>query len=248
MSSIGGPLFQLRWKGGICPCLEKPEDKGARLGLELLSGLPLKWYRTGRDAKSIGGMVSNWFGGSSSKSQANDVDAVDSILEWVDAEKGPELQIKPQQQENPGAGLKRQSAGYIKTISLSQIDKVSKSQNDTNSSFIILQSEKNENSSNADLATLSVPKSDAEQIKEAFTQLVEWDGRRRASIPEEEREIDEETGLKQRAQKAAHFAKREIEMQKSRREREKRKASLVKETGGLKYTALAMANRMDDGI
>mmetsp|Transcript_9095 Transcript_9095/g.13982 ORF Transcript_9095/g.13982 Transcript_9095/m.13982 type:complete len:249 (+) Transcript_9095:19-765(+) len=248
MSSIGGPLFLLRWKGGICPCLEKPEDKGARLGLELLSGLPLKWYRTGRDAKSIGGMVSNWFGGSSSKSQASDVDAVDSILEWIDAEKGPELQIKPQQQENPGSGLKRQSAGYIKTISLSQIDKVSKSQNDTNSSFIILQSEKKENSSNTDLATLSVPKSDSEQIKEAFTQLVEWDGRRRAAIPEEEREIDEETGFKQRAQKAAHFAKREIEMQKSRREREKRKASLVKETGGLKYTALAMANRMDDGI
>eukprot|EP00547_Thalassionema_nitzschioides_P018059 CAMPEP_0194255536 /NCGR_PEP_ID=MMETSP0158-20130606/34665_1 /TAXON_ID=33649 /ORGANISM="Thalassionema nitzschioides, Strain L26-B" /LENGTH=248 /DNA_ID=CAMNT_0038993915 /DNA_START=23 /DNA_END=769 /DNA_ORIENTATION=- len=247
MNYIGGPLFLLRWKGGACPCLEKPEDKGARLGLELLSGLPLKWYRTGRDAKSIGGMVSNWFGGSSSKTQATELDAVEAIIEWADTDKGPELQIKPQQQSNPGGGLKRQPAGYIKTINLSQIDKVSISQNDTSSSFIILQSEKKESSSITDLATLSVQKGDVEQTKEAFTQLVEWDGRRRAAIPDEEREIDEETGLKQRAQKAAHFAKREIEMQKSRREREKRKASLVKETGGLKYTALAMANRIDNG-
>mmetsp|Transcript_8321 Transcript_8321/g.12371 ORF Transcript_8321/g.12371 Transcript_8321/m.12371 type:complete len:222 (-) Transcript_8321:193-858(-) len=49
--------------------------------------------------------------------------------------------------------------------------------------------------------------------------------------------------LKARAQRAAHFAKQEIEMKQRKREREARKAKYVKDAGGLKYTALAMANR-----
>jgi hypothetical protein len=81
-------------------------------------------------------------------------------------------------------------------------------------------------------------------VKEWFIHMIEWDGRRQAAIPEEDREI-EDPGMN-RAQKAAHFAKREIELQQTKRDREKRKAKLVKETGGLKYTAIAMANRTDD--
>jgi hypothetical protein len=46
-----------------------------------------------------------------------------------------------------------------------------------------------------------------------------------------------------KARKIQHFAQREIEMQKTKRERETRKAKYVKEAGGLKYTAIAMANR-----
>ena len=45
------------------------------------------------------------------------------------------------------------------------------------------------------------------------------------------------------AQKIKHFAQREIEMQRTKKERENRKARYVKEAGGLKYTAIAMANR-----
>ena len=77
--------------------------------------------------------------------------------------------------------------------------------------------------------------------------LSEWDRQRRAVAGIEE-DDEEPSGnfLTQRAQKAAHFAKREIEMQQTKRDREKRKAKLVAESGGLKYTALAMANRVDD--
>mmetsp|Transcript_17165 Transcript_17165/g.28516 ORF Transcript_17165/g.28516 Transcript_17165/m.28516 type:complete len:253 (-) Transcript_17165:939-1697(-) len=249
-SNIGGPLFMLRWKGGICPCFEKPEDKGARLALESLSGLPVKWFRTGRDAKSLGGMMSGWFGGSSNSgggSNKSDKDAVDAVLEWVDAEKGPELLIKPSQQSSStpsGAdgeiSLQKQSAGYIKTIKLQQLDKVLIQE----AVYIVLQSEK-ETGKPQDLVTLESVIGDANEIKEALTQLIEWDARRLAEIPEEDREL-EEVGIKAKAQKAAHFAKREIELQKQKREREKRKAELVKESGGLKYTAIAMANRMDD--
>jgi hypothetical protein len=239
-SSIGGPLFLLRWKGAICPCLEKQQDTGARLALDLLSGLPVKWYRTGRDAKSLGGLMSGWFNNSSSK---DDKDAVDAILEWIDTEKGPELQIKPQQQQQSEGeiqSLQKQSVGYIKTVHLKQLDKVI-IQEET---YIVLQSEKKDGKYQ-DLATLQVVTgNDARQMKEAFTQLLEWDGRRLADIPEEDRETEEDT-LKQKAQKAAHFAKREIELGTQRREREKRKAEYVKGSGGLKYTALAMANRTD---
>ena len=45
------------------------------------------------------------------------------------------------------------------------------------------------------------------------------------------------------AQSIKHFAQREIELQKMKKERESRKAKYVKEAGGLKYTAIAMANR-----
>eukprot|EP00978_Attheya_sp_CCMP212_P011631 scaffold28828_cov62-Attheya_sp.AAC.1 len=46
-----------------------------------------------------------------------------------------------------------------------------------------------------------------------------------------------------RAAKAAHFARREIELSKTKREREKKKAKYMEGSAGLKYTAIAMANR-----
>ena len=49
--------------------------------------------------------------------------------------------------------------------------------------------------------------------------------------------------IAEKARKMQHFAQREIEMQKTKRDRENRKAKYVKEAGGLKYTAIAMANR-----
>jgi len=51
-------------------------------------------------------------------------------------------------------------------------------------------------------------------------------------------------GIGQRALKIKHFAQREIELAKKKRDRENRKARYLKESGGgLKYTAIAMANR-----
>jgi hypothetical protein len=81
--------------------------------------------------------------------------------------------------------------------------------------------------------------------------LVEWERQRRISMGyhdgngnyREDEDDDQPNFLAARAQKAAHFARRELELQQTRRDREKRKAKLVQETGGLKYTALAMANR-----
>jgi hypothetical protein len=83
--------------------------------------------------------------------------------------------------------------------------------------------------------------------------LVEWERQRRLAAgyhpadddleDEDDNDSDQPNFLAARAQKAAHFARRELEMRETRREREKRKAKLVQETGGLKYTALVMASR-----
>jgi len=97
--------------------------------------------------------------------------------------------------------------------------------------------------------------------------VVHWD-RRRWSYAEDE-EGDEETvededddgdlkkatdpgdctKQKKSAQVMSHadrekrFAEREIELQNRRQEREQRKARYLKEAGGLKYTAIIMANK-----
>jgi hypothetical protein len=70
--------------------------------------------------------------------------------------------------------------------------------------------------------------------------LVEWNKHRQPVIEEDMPAV---TGIRQRAQKAAHFAKREIELREKKRDREKRKAAHMQGTTGLKYTAMAMANQ-----
>mmetsp|Transcript_3964 Transcript_3964/g.8744 ORF Transcript_3964/g.8744 Transcript_3964/m.8744 type:complete len:308 (-) Transcript_3964:22-945(-) len=108
-----------------------------------------------------------------------------------------------------------------------------------------------------------------DSIIEQLETLIEWERRRQAYIvtlgedetenAEEEYvdEYDDDDGttpassrsgkkkgvIAEKAQKMKHFAEREIEMKRVKKERENRKAKYVKEAGGLKYTAIAMANR-----
>lgn len=49
--------------------------------------------------------------------------------------------------------------------------------------------------------------------------------------------------VKEQAQRQRHVAKRTIEMQQKKKEAEARKARYLQETGGMQYTAVAMANR-----
>ncbi|KAL3806653.1 hypothetical protein ACHAXA_007994, partial [Cyclostephanos tholiformis] len=63
------------------------------------------------------------------------------------------------------------------------------------------------------------------------------------TTPSSPRSIGRKGVIAEQAQKIKHFAQREIEMQRLKKERESRKARYVKEAGGLKYTAIAMANR-----
>jgi len=72
--------------------------------------------------------------------------------------------------------------------------------------------------------------------------LMEWDRQRRNACGElEYDETAAASTIKAKAQKAKHRIEREYEMKQTRRQREERKAKYVQESGGLKYTALAMA-------
>ena len=109
-----------------------------------------------------------------------------------------------------------------------------------------------------------------DQIIDQLEILIEWERRRQSIIltlgedtPDNEEETVDEYDddnddnddigtptrnkrkgvLAEKATSIKHFAQREIEMQKLKKERENRKAKYVKEAGGLKYTAIAMANR-----
>ena len=94
--------------------------------------------------------------------------------------------------------------------------------------------------------------------------LVDWERRRQNYLITQGEETDDEqtvdefddddeipsspggkvkSALKGKIDQVKHFAEREIELKKMKKEREQRKAKYVKEAGGLKYTAIAMANR-----
>ena len=83
---------------------------------------------------------------------------------------------------------------------------------------------------------------DRDAVSHDINVLAEWQRNRQPDIEED---LPAE-GIKSRAMKAAHFAKRELEMRETKRSREQRKAKLVQDAGGLKYTAMAMANRAMD--
>lgn len=57
------------------------------------------------------------------------------------------------------------------------------------------------------------------------------------------RTMARKSAIAEQAQRIKHFAQHEIELQRMKKEREIRKSKYVKEAGGLKYTAIAMANR-----
>lgn len=106
-----------------------------------------------------------------------------------------------------------------------------------------------------------------EEVMDALRGLVEWDKRRRRAAGETDADDDqggqgeEENDSfendeddpharrpgapRGRAAKAAYFARREFELSQQRKEREKRKARYLEGGGGLKYTAIAMANRAE---
>lgn len=88
----------------------------------------------------------------------------------------------------------------------------------------------------------------ADEIVQHFTILLEWDRERRRNSGDDEEDEDDvaqsnKSMLREKAEKAAQFAKKELEMRERRRDREQKKAKYLKDGGGLKYTALAMANR-----
>jgi len=112
----------------------------------------------------------------------------------------------------------------------------------------------------------------SENIIQHLNALVAWELRRRdyittLGIDDDDNNVDEESTVDEyddddttvsnnprtgtaagrmisaQAQKIQHFAQREMELQRLKKDRDTRKGKYVKEAGGMKYTAIAMANR-----
>ena len=107
------------------------------------------------------------------------------------------------------------------------------------------------NDDTASAETNYVGAEERDDVIQCLKSVVDWDRNRRKMDPNtatQEDDNDEDmnkhtSGLGQRALKAKYFIQKEIEMKNQAKDRESRKARYMKDSGGLKYTALAMANR-----
>lgn len=235
-------------------------------------GVRVDWHTTPRRQSTSVGFVQSLFGRSSSNASGSSQSAshhadekpptpaqlrlVDSTKESINyGEPFPELQIQPLPQDpgtapavedkatvgGPLGGLMRQNAmSYQLDIPLHHVVRVETI--DPTMLVIITKDvhSTNDKASEKEAARISFTSSDDRDAASLDLKvLVEWNKQRQPNIDEDL----PATGIRQRAQKAAHFAKREIEMREKKRERESRKAGHMQGSNGLKYTAMAMANQ-----
>jgi len=262
---ICGPLFSLRVWGVICPCCESSENRSARLSLQQLNrlGRRISWHTAKKRnlGTSTSGFMQNIFvrssnDGSDCNSQSNSTIHIPSQLKVKDAVKDsinngepyPELQICPRKAEigsiDNDEPLQQNSAmSFQLDIPLHHIQRIDSIDTTVVAIYTkdIHANDEKKAASEKGPARISFASSHDRNVASLDLQvLIEWNKQRQ---PEIEEELPS-TGIRQRAKKAAHFAKREIEMREKKREREKRKAGHMQNiSGGLKYTAIAMANQ-----
>lgn len=258
-----GPIFSLRL-GLFMLCCEKDEDRKAREALsELMTlGRSCDWHTGPSRVEQASGFVRKMF----SRQHSDTKPPTPSQLVIADATHDninegnpfPEVQIKPlpqtkgqnnddQEGGSPMKGLggltKQNSLGYQLTIPLHRIVSVDKIEP---TMLVIVARDvhsTDDKRPNKEAAKLSFRSSDdRDAVCLDLELLVEWNKQRQPDV-EEELPSD---GIRARAQTAARFAKKEIEMRETKRKREKRKEKLTGGNVGMKYTALAMANRSDD--
>jgi hypothetical protein len=254
-----GPIFWLRLFGLFCKCFEKDEDSKARLSLQQLNdlGKSVDWHvgpsRAATLKKNATGFVNKLFGSGGAASHTDTQPPTKATLKVVDAEKDsinygnpyPELQLVPIQKKNAEQGMLQSMMSYQLDIPLHHIQRI-----DTVDPTMLVIVTKDVH--NVSLSEKEAQESFKEAARISFTSqddrdaavlnlriIVEWNRNRQPDI-EEDLPAD---GIRARAQKAAHFAKREMELRDMKRTREERKAKFVAQGGGLKYTAMAMANQ-----
>jgi hypothetical protein len=255
--SFGGPLFELKWLGTLCPCLEKEESRNARQALQHVNTASKRiLWNSANSAKAQSGSgfsLGGLFGGGSNKQSAAGSDKnIHAVLCIRDSDEGyPEIYVDP---------FPDQAVSYKLQIALRRVHSVQLASGTSDDivltakpvggakrqapkellRFSVLQDRDDD-------VVVAVPSDQRNLLVHHLSVLVEWERQRRTAAGDDgdEDEGDQPNFLQARAKKAAHFAQRELELQTTKREREKRKAKLVAESGGLKYTALAMANRSD---
>lgn len=261
-----GPLFQLQVAGALCPCLERSDNRNARLAVVEINQKcrQVEWQMPNSNG-GAGSFLGGLFQRNSTGRSTGGSCKARLLLRDSGGDGKPEIFVDPcsvptavtdtsdavhdDDVERPGT-----SPSYKLNVKLRRVDKVM-----LEGEQIVLYARKTQSTQPAKELLRFAPLQNNDGTEDAlpmvsdarnmlvhhFMVIVEWERQRTKDDYEDDDDDDENQPnfLQARAQKAAHFAKREIEMQKTRKEREKRKAKLVAEAGGLKYTALAMANQ-----
>lgn len=256
MDAYFGPLFQLELYGLVCPCIQKEEHRNAIQAVKFLRGRRIQWNRSsgnnggfslGKLFRSSSNIGENKNGCAKIKIRDNEdghpsliVDST-AVLEEPTIVNGSET-VDETIPAAPSIQL---------SIKLGRIDKVVL---ENSNELVLLAKPVPTNPKPKELLRFLVLDGDSnlpakDEIRNLcqhhLAVLVEWERQRRYELDdlydEEDDEGNQPNFLQARANKAAHFAKREVEMQQTRREREQRKAKFS--SVGLKYTALAMANQ-----
>lgn len=224
-------------------------------------------------ASGMGKLVSGIFGSKSSPSKAENNSIPRNTrqgnLGIIDTMRGPALSITydfdmemAMNDENDDEERQSTSQPKDKSITLKRIGEISPNDSfmsSSSSGISIYTRKKHRNDEEREIFRLDLKNSrtgedlssnDRDEVIDAFKLIVHWDTERRSKLPpgeeddnDDEDDNNESKTLGQRALKMKHFAQREIEMKRQRKDREDRKQRYLKDSGGLKYTAVAMANR-----
>ena len=243
-------------------CCENEEDRHARASLNELHklGIRVDWHTGTSKAEQASGFVKKLFGGQKQHTDAKPPTPAQMVILDTTSDNVnegnpfPTLQLKPlprlsEEDGNDGegtgarglGGLMRQNAmSYQLDIPLHRIVSVDKVEPTILSILSKDVHSTDEKRPNKEAARISFRTSDdRDSVCINLKVLVEWNKQRQPEV-EEELPVD---GIRARAQKAAHFAKRELELRETKRSREQRKAKFMEGKTGLKYTAIAMANQ-----
>lgn len=268
VASLGSssPLSALYWFGFL-RCAVSEEDVNARQALLFFQEHAHVLWKTGKRRNSSPKALfqslfskDNSQAESSSSSSSSEAQAK-LLLNDDDESSDPQLFLEP---------LPNQSISYSLGIALRRVDKLVLEENDIVLlakppklrqkggeqqppkellRFVLLQStNSSEATPDADASNGPQPASD-ELRNLAFhhlSVLVEWERQRRLNddniVDDDDDDENASNFLTARAQKAAYFCQRELELQQKTKSRQERKDELLRQSGGLKYTAIAMAN------
>ena len=256
-----GPLVRLQWWGLLFRCLEKEDDHSARIALQHVQNRRIRWHPSNQSNNNKSWQ--SWFHASSKQQATDQAPVVATLTVRDDATGRPEVWVQSNTTTH-SVRLRRihrvetdPSTGIV-TLSAAPVDRQQQQPPKVLLQFVLLVASSSDSSPPKDSTTTSpdgsspvveetvLPSDERNAFVHHLQVLLEWDKQRRLNHPEEDDDDDEDENqpnfLQAKAQQAAHFAQRELELRETRKNREARKAALVQQAGGLKYTALAMAN------
>jgi hypothetical protein len=251
------PVLILKMKGFLCPCLISTQEANVINAMANI-GTRITYYPSSsssdpKKSNAIKNIVSGLFQSIPKKHINSSNEGLLGNLSIIDSDQGPSLRIKF---DEPLSSSSNDKQNVIK-IPLKTIGNIKK---ESTSFRIIIYARDNSSESTLEvICSFDLAHSQegdhndvsdhSEMIIHYLNTILQWNDHRRLESGEEEDVLEDEmkgtnkSSLSQHALKLKHFANREIELKKLKRDREERKQRYLKDSGGLKYTALAMATR-----